>query len=473
MRRLQLKKRTPAQWGTAAVLAAAFLVMLVFNCLTPLISDDYSYLLRIPTHEPVETFLDLVVSQYYHYFQWGGRTIGIGLNQLFLWLGKGVFNIFNAAAFCLLVWVCTKLAFGRKAPPPALLLVVLVFLFHSNPCFGAVNLWMCGSCVYLWPLLIGCCFLLPYRLELDGAWQTGRGALPGMFFAGLAAGWGNENTSGAMLLAALLFLLLFRILLKRIPLWGVCGAAGCLCGFLLLMLAPGQWVRKGRIASDPRSPLTVLLVRLMNATHTLKAYGLWLIVLLGALYLVLCVLRPGAKALALPPVFFVLALAANYALILSPVYYIRSFYPVLAFLVLAIGSCLAALAGALPHGFRLPQAAAAGALCAVLCFDLLEGGYDIASYYTMRRVRDGAITAQVAAGVREIETYAVFPYTRFCGAYGQPDLRRDPGNWVNVNMALYLGADSIAATEQHYYPFPGYDGDISNTVEEELSLELE
>ncbi|WP_418710570.1 DUF6056 family protein, partial [Allofournierella sp.] len=124
MRRLQLKKRTPAQWGTAAVLAAAFLVMLVFNCLTPLISDDYSYLLRFPTHEPVETFLDLVVSQYYHYFQWGGRTIGIGLNQLFLWLGKGVFNIFNAAAFCLLVWVCTKLAFGRKAPPPALLLVV-------------------------------------------------------------------------------------------------------------------------------------------------------------------------------------------------------------------------------------------------------------------------------------------------------------------------------------------------------------
>ena len=67
---------------------------------------------------------------------------------------------------------------------------------------------MCGSCVYLWPLLIGCCFLLPYRLELDDAWQAGRGLCP-VCFAGLAAGWGNENTSGAMLLAALLFCFCF------------------------------------------------------------------------------------------------------------------------------------------------------------------------------------------------------------------------------------------------------------------------
>lgn len=473
MRRLQLKKRTPAQWGTAAVLAAAFLVMLVFNRLTPLISDDYSYLLRFPTHERVASVADVFVSQFYHYFQWGSRTLGLVLEQLFLLAGKWLFDPVNAAAFCLLAWLCAKLAAGRRQVHPLLLLALLGLLVHANPCFGAVNLWVSGVCSYLYPLLFALCFLLPYRLELDGAWQCRRLAPVGMFFAGVAAGWSNENTGGTALLAALAFWALLRIFNRRAPLWACTGAAGCLAGFLLLMLAPGQWVRQDRITSDPRSPLTILLVRLMNATHTLKAYGLWLILLLGALYLALCVLRPGAKALALPPVFFGLALAANYALVLSPVYYIRSFYPVLAFLVLAVGSCLAALAEALPRGGRLPQAAAAGALCALLFFDLLEGGYDISSYYTMRKVRDGEIAAQAAAGVREIETYAVFPYTRFCAAYGQPDLRRDPGNWVNVNMALYLGADSIAATEQHYYPFPGYDGDISNTVEDELSLELE
>lgn len=473
MRRLQLKAKTPAQWGVAAILAATFSVMLVFNCLTPLISDDYSYLLRFPTHEPVESIADVFVSQFYHYMQWGSRTLGLVLEQLFLLAGKWLFNPINAAAFCLLAWVCAKLAAGRRPLHPFLLLAVLGFLVHANPCFGAVNLWVSGVCSYLYPLLFALCFLLPYRLELDGPWQCGRLAGIGMFFAGVAAGWSNENTGGTALLAALMFLLLLRVLCNHIPLWAVTGAAGCLAGFLLLMLAPGQWARQSGIGADPRSPLTVLLVRLMNATHTLKAYSLWLILLLGALYLALCLLRPGAKALALPPVFFLLALAANYALVLSPVYYIRSFYPVLAFLVLAIGSCLVSLAEVLPLRGRLPQGLVAGALCMLLCFDLLEGGYDIASYHTMRKVRDGEIARQVAAGVSEVETYAVFPYTRFCGAYGQPDLRRDPGNWVNVNMALHLGAGSIAATEQRYYPFPGYDGGISNTVETELSLELE
>lgn len=473
MRRPQLQKRTPAQWGTAAVLAAAFVVMLVFNRLTPLISDDYSYLLRFPTHERVGSVADVFVSQFYHYFQWGSRTLGLLLEQLLLLAGKWLFDPVNAAAFCLLAWVCAKLAAGRKHPHPLLLVTVLGLLVHANPCFGAVNLWVSGACSYLYPLLFALCFLLPYRLELDGASKHGRLAPLGMFFAGVAAGWSNENTGGAALLAAFAFLLLLRAFCKRPPVWAFAGAAGCLAGFLVLMLAPGQWVRQSGVADDPRSPLTIFLVRLLNATHTLKAYGLWLIVLLGALYFALCLTKPGARALALPPVFFVLALAANYALVLSPVYYIRSFYPVLAFLVLAIGSCLVPLAGALPKLGRLPMALPAGALCALLCFDLLEGGYDISSYYTMRRVRDGEIAAQAAAGVSQIETYAVFPYTRFCAAYGQPDLRQDPGNWVNVNMALYLGADSIAATEQRYYPFPGYDGGISNTVEDELSLGLE
>lgn len=39
-------------------------------------------------------------------------------------------------------------------------------------------------------------------------------------------------------------------------------------------------------------------------------------------------------------------------------------------------------------------------------------------------------------------------------------------------MALHLGAGSIRAVEQHYYPFPGYD-DFSNTVDKEMSLALE
>lgn len=468
----RLKPRTPAGWGVAAILAAAFGVMLAFNCLTPLISDDYTYLMLYPTTQPLSSVWDVCVSQYNHYMQWGGRTVGLWLEQFFLLLGKGWFNPVNAAAFCLLAYVCAKLAVGRRPVHPLLLAVVLGLLVHFNPCFGAVNLWVSGVFSYLTPLLLGLCFLVPYRLQLDGPLPWGRGAALGMFFAGVLAGWGNENTSGAVLLAALAFLILFRLLLRRVPLWAFCGAGGCLAGFLLLMLAPGQWARNGTLPEDSNTLLTKLLVRLMNATHTLKAYGLWLVVLFGAAYFLLCLARPGAKQLILPLVYFGLALAANYALVLSPVYYIRSYYPVLAFLVLAIGSCLSFLAQAAPHPGRLIPGLLAGVLCALLCFDLLEGGYDIASYHTMRRQREALILQQAAAGEELIETYAVYPYTRFCGAYGQPDLRTAADNWVNVNMALHLGVNGLVATEQHYYPFPGYDG-VANTVETQLSLGLE
>lgn len=132
------------------ILAAVFLVMLVFNWLTPLISDDYSYLLKFPTHEPVETFWDIVVSQYYHYMQWGGRTIAIGLNQIFLWLGKWVFNLANAAVFTFTVWLCAKLAAGQKSIPPAFLLVVLGLFSTStrrsarSTCGCAAPAFTCG-----------------------------------------------------------------------------------------------------------------------------------------------------------------------------------------------------------------------------------------------------------------------------------------------------------------------------------------
>ena len=458
--------------GTIFILGCTFLLMLLFNCLTPLISDDYSYILRFPTHEPIQSLSDLISSQYYHYMQWGGRTIAIGLNQIFLWVGKWIFNIANAAAFTTTVWATAKLAVGKSRVHPAFLLVVIGLLVHFNPAFGAVNLWMCGSCVYLWPVMFGVLFLLPYRFYLESPFAWSKKAVVGIFFLGLVAGWGNENTSGAVLLAGILFCIFFYTFFKKVPLGAIVGVVGCLCGFLLLMCAPGQWERMDSVDHDPHSMLVILLSRFINATYTIKLYGIVLAVIFVVLYCCLCICRPQKRDLLLPGFWFFLGIAANYSLVLSPVYYIRSFYAVLLFWVIGIGSALHALVQYTPNFSKLIPQAACGALCVFLCFDLLEGGYDIVNYYTMRQVREQSILQQAASGETDIETYAIYPYTRFCGAYGQPDLRLDKNNWVNVNMALHLNVNSLTATEQHYYPFPGYD-DFSNTVDTQLSYGLE
>lgn len=470
----RLKNRSAAFWGNTAILGLTFLAMTVLNTLTPLVSDDYTYSRQFPGGEPITGLGDIFTSLAYNYQYWSGRMLGLGLTFLFCWLPKMLFNLFNAALFCWVAWGICKLISGRKAVTPPLLLAVVAALVHLNPCFGAVNLWLCGSCVYLAPL--ACCvgLLVPYRLALDSPVTMNKAAMAGYFLLAVLAGWGNENTSGAALLAAVLLCLWLKITQKKLPLWAILGAVGTLLGFIGLMAAPGQWARMDSVnvsQSDPRSPLTIFLIRVMNATHSLRAYGFWLVLAFGALFALCWLAGAGWQRLVLCGFWGIMALAANYALVLCPVYYVRSFYPVLMFLLVGIGACLDAL-GDLKERNRLALGLICGALCAVLCFDLLEGGYDILSYYTMRSVREQDIKAQIAAGQTNVETYAVYPYTRFCGAWGMPDLRLDPNNWVNVNAARVLGADSITVTEQHYYPFPGYD-DFTPTVEQEMSLELE
>ena len=75
--------------------------------------DDYVYAFVWEGHsmyEPmseyvqrVSSFRDLFVSQWLHYFTGNGRTVSHTIIQLFLWMGKNVFNFFNAFVSVLLV----------------------------------------------------------------------------------------------------------------------------------------------------------------------------------------------------------------------------------------------------------------------------------------------------------------------------------------------------------------------------------
>ncbi len=52
-------------------------------------------------------------------------------------------------------------------------------------------------------------------------------------------------------------------------------------------------------------------------------------------------------------------------------------------------------------------------------------------------------------------TYAIEPYTRWCAAWGLPDLRENPSDWVCADTAKYYGLESLSADGAHTYPFPG------------------
>ena len=50
-----------------------FGIIAMISNLTPYFANDFRYMMIQGTQDPVTSFADIVLSQYRHYFEWGGR----------------------------------------------------------------------------------------------------------------------------------------------------------------------------------------------------------------------------------------------------------------------------------------------------------------------------------------------------------------------------------------------------------------
>ena len=103
------------------MLAIFMALFFIRNLMLPMVSDDIPYafiwdgtdkgnlLDGVGPRERIDSFDDIIKSQYSHYMTWGGRIIGIGLTQLFAWEGKGLFNVLNTLVFIALSFVFSLL----------------------------------------------------------------------------------------------------------------------------------------------------------------------------------------------------------------------------------------------------------------------------------------------------------------------------------------------------------------------------
>ena len=430
-----------------------FLAMFMLNTLTPYVADDYTFAFSYATGERLSGVFSVLESQWFHYFHWSGRFIIKCLAQGFTLLPKVVFNILNAA-----VYVGLGLSIHRLALPqrygysPVVLALIYLSIWMVSPVFGQTNLWMCGSCNYLWTTFFCVSALIPYARYLSQPFTAYRWQLPLYFLGGLVAGWASENTSAGLLVALVLCCGFFFWQNKRIPLWACWELASALLGFALLILAPGNYNRQDT-SPDPRGPLTILAVRFLTALDKLiSSGGIWLLCLFAILFCMLAMQKPNITTLFWPATLFFAAIGANFAMILSPVYYDRSTHGVFTFLTAACAVCVVQLSSCQMN--RILSAAAAG-LAMVASVQFVWAVYDISSFFLMKQTREDIILSCISTGESNIETYAIEPYTRWCAGWGLPDLRESSEDWVCVDTARYYGLDSISANEARTYPFPG------------------
>lgn len=233
-------------YGSILVLLAVFLFLYSLNAWMPLHRDDYEYALIWNTSQHITSMQDVFTSLYRHYFLHGGRMVSFFFLDTFLLLGKAWFDFVNAALFTglvALIYLHASRSLQLKAAP-GVLAVTAVLAWLSFPHFGEVVIWMCGATVYLWTGFLAALFMLPYNLKLAAVlpadiekWLP----LP-MLVMGILAGWSVENLAVTLTLLTA-GITVYKICCKTAATWMVSGTVGVTLGMVMLLSAPGNYVR--------------------------------------------------------------------------------------------------------------------------------------------------------------------------------------------------------------------------------------
>ncbi len=244
-----MKKKANANNIISIIALSALIVAFVsyLNFITPLFADDFSYSVSFVTKKPVNSFTEILESQYLHYFTTNGRSVVHTLAQALLAIGKPILNVINGVAFLSLILLICYHALGEMKRIRAWhIALVFACLWFVTPHFGGSFLWIMGSANYMYSPQIILLFLIPYNRFLRGKNKiSGKKSCAILFSVlmlvfGVCAGWTNENTTLA-LIATVISVIIFAYVSKRkISPWMWCGLAGNIIGAAMLFLSPAQ-----------------------------------------------------------------------------------------------------------------------------------------------------------------------------------------------------------------------------------------
>ncbi|WP_288639331.1 DUF6056 family protein [uncultured Lentilactobacillus sp.] len=223
-------------WNSRAVLylylAVIFVVMFIWSYVTPYLDDDW--VLRGASAKKI---LNDGVKDY---FYWNGRFFGQSFTRIVLAHGKVISSILTATAFTFMMFLLLKLSKtytnGYLYKYRAVLVGATVLIF--TPGFAQVFLWRSGIGNYLFVTVFHLLFL--YLFTLDDPTNF---IVACTSFIGFVAGWGSENTSGAIILFGILFIILNVYKNNKLPVRKVVELFTVICGYLCLIFSPGSKVR--------------------------------------------------------------------------------------------------------------------------------------------------------------------------------------------------------------------------------------
>lgn len=327
-----------------AILCIAFILIYILNSLYPICYDDWCYAF-IYGEKPlvkVTGITDVIQSQYNHYFQWGGRTVGHSIAQILIMLPAWLHDLLNTLAFVCLVFIVSKIANLKGELSVSVLILTIFLIYFFSPVFASTMLWITGSANYLWGTLITLLFIYFYCRKYIEQKKTDASLLKNsaFFLFGIIAGWTNENMSIAAVFMVICFCFLFRRM-KILSSVDLSGMAGIIVGCAILLLSPGNLVRND--ASYQDTQFTFFERILEGIEYIATAYSVFFLII-SSIYIILLLTNilqnkmdwKQKNYIILSLLFVLVAHIALFALVALPGVHPRAFFGPAIFIIAGI-----------------------------------------------------------------------------------------------------------------------------------------
>ena len=315
------------------VLALTILIITEFTAhrLIPFMMDDLWYGTNLVTGEKLHSFQDVVENMVWHFYNWGGRCMTHGVLQLTLMSGELCADILNVVMALLLTFLVCVVIHQRKL---STFLMVHSMILSMNANVKMSMLWQSGTANYVYSSVWILIFIWPYLRALE---EPERKQLPlaalWLVPIGLLAGWSNENMGPTCFLAALGITVYSWRLQKKPAVWMYVGIVSSLVGSILVVAAPGNFLRSGYVESQG------LWGRLLSMLTAGTDY-LLPIVLPMAFFLLLKVVCLRSKISKEQWVLLAMVILSYGAMILSPHYPDRATFGTMVFGIALLMSVL-------------------------------------------------------------------------------------------------------------------------------------
>lgn len=423
----------------------SFIMVYVYNVLTPYMSDDLMFDTSI-----YHSLWDVFREEYKQYMNWNGRSVLQIILRFSMLIPKSLFNILNSACYVttmLLVYWNIK---GKKQYDVFLYMLINLCIWVFCVDFDQTILWVAGACNYLWGIFIILGFVTIYRYYLEKGNGIKNKVLAGslLFVTGLLAGWGNENTSGGMILIILLLTAKYYFENKRAEKVIFAGILGNFVGFAFLLLAPGNIGRSEMAkAAETYTGMAAYVSRGLKVLKSIDEHMMIYVVvicLLGAYFYYNK--KYKLMEFAESAIFAFAALATAVVLIMTPEPMPRAYFGANIYMMIAALQMVQMIR---EEDTLLISLKTGGIIAATIAmaFIYIEEGANLVRIKREVDIRDAYIREIVATGESDLILPALRP--EFESKYSMAhlcDISNDEDNWNNNiyrNSYLFWGLEVL------------------------------